>query len=166
MTRSIQNWGNWYDGVLNSWPFCLNRESIGTFGIAWLFKENGRWVFLPRITGDHQYYNAQLFIRYATPSLFVTIVTLYLMYWWVFVPVGLAWYWSVLVKALAMPFAFSGFFVGVRLTATRLWQFSGIGWKNNGRIALLFRFQTDASAAAGVHSPNPGQATGWDYGEH
>lgn len=40
----------------------------------------------------------------------------------------------------------------------------GIGWALNGRFKLLFRIQTDASAAAGVHGPNYGQAAGWERG--
>jgi hypothetical protein len=63
---------------------------------------------------------------------------------------------------LSLPF---GLFFGMRLTKTRLFQ-CGVGWKLNGRLALLFRFQTDASAAAGVTGPNYGQSGGWDYGTH
>ena len=39
-----------------------------------------------------------------------------------------------------------------------------IGWKLNGRFGLILRSQTDASAAAGEHGPNLGQATGWKRG--
>ena len=40
----------------------------------------------------------------------------------------------------------------------------GFGWKTNGRFAFTFRYQTDEKAAAGVHGPNYGQATGWNRG--
>jgi hypothetical protein len=63
---------------------------------------------------------------------------------------------------LALPF---GIFFGMRLGPTYLFQ-TGIGWKLNGRIAILFRVQTDASAAAGVGGPNYGQSSGYDYGTH
>ncbi len=43
------------------------------------------------------------------------------------------------------------------------WQ-GGIGWKGNGRLALLFRFQTDTSAAAGMDGPNSGQPQAWADG--
>lgn len=39
-----------------------------------------------------------------------------------------------------------------------------IGWKLNGRLAIALRFQSDASAAAGMDFPNPGQAQGWSDG--
>lgn len=40
----------------------------------------------------------------------------------------------------------------------------GIGWKLNGRFALIARAQSDKSAAVGVHGPNIGQAIEWDRG--
>jgi hypothetical protein len=40
----------------------------------------------------------------------------------------------------------------------------GIGWKLNGRFALLLRAQSDQSATAGTHGPNTGQARGWERG--
>ena len=64
---------------------------------------------------------------------------------------------------------FSLFFM-IRWSATSKRQFiqTGIGWKQNGRFAILFRFQTDASAAVGYHEglPNLGQSTGWNFGKH
>lgn len=50
-------------------------------------------------------------------------------------------------------------------TAKALWQ-AGLGWKLNGRLALLFRFQSDKSSAAGVTGPNTGQSSGFNYGTH
>ena len=62
---------------------------------------------------------------------------------------------------------FPALFIGVRFTETHLFQ-CGIGWKQSGRFAILFRFQTDTSSAQGYHAgmPNTGQATGFDYGPH
>lgn len=58
-----------------------------------------------------------------------------------------------------------GVFFGMRLGPTYLFQ-CGIGWKLNGRLALLFRVQTDASAAAGTSGPNYGQSPGYEFGTH
>ena len=58
-----------------------------------------------------------------------------------------------------------GLFFHMRLSETNLFQ-CGIGWKLNGRFAILFRIQSDASSAAGVTGPNYNQATGFDYGTH
>lgn len=63
---------------------------------------------------------------------------------------------------LALPF---GLFFGARLGPVYLFQ-CGLGWSLLGRFKLLFRFQTDASAAAGSTGPNFGQATGYDFGTH
>ena len=46
-----------------------------------------------------------------------------------------------------------------------LFQF-GIGFKLNGRFALLLRVQSDKTSAAGVTGKNMGQRTGFDYGCH
>jgi hypothetical protein len=40
----------------------------------------------------------------------------------------------------------------------------GLGWKLNGRFGVTLRWQTDASAAAGVSGPNYGQASAWARG--
>ena len=40
----------------------------------------------------------------------------------------------------------------------------GLGWKLNGRAAILFRFQSDTAAARGVSGPNEGQASAWERG--
>jgi hypothetical protein len=39
-----------------------------------------------------------------------------------------------------------------------------IGWKINGRLGIEWRFQDDASAAAGTTAPNFNQAVGWADG--
>lgn len=109
----------------------INSDYIKSVGIAWLFKEDGKWTFKPRITGEQSlFFNAVFFIRLSLPS---------------------------------------GLFLSIRWTANSskkaLWQ-SGIGWKLNGRFAILFRVQSDETAAAGVTGPNTGQATGFNYGTH
>jgi hypothetical protein len=38
------------------------------------------------------------------------------------------------------------------------------GWKLNGQFSIVFRIQSDKSAAAGYTSPNTGQAQGWNSG--
>jgi hypothetical protein len=63
---------------------------------------------------------------------------------------------------LAFPF---GVFFHFRFTNQYLFQ-TGIGWKLNGRFAILFRVQTDTSAAAGTSGPNYGQSPGYEYGTH
>lgn len=39
-----------------------------------------------------------------------------------------------------------------------------IGWKLNGFFSVVFRVQSDVSAAEGFTSPNPNQAVGWSDG--
>jgi hypothetical protein len=113
--------------LLNKWPWLLDTDSIKSIGIAWLFTENGKWNYLPRVTENNSlFYNAAFFVR------------------------------------LVFPF---GVFFGMRLGKTYLFQ-TGIGWKLNGRFALLMRVQTDASAAAGTSGPNYGQSSGYEYGTH
>lgn len=62
------------------------------------------------------------------------------------------------------------FWIGVQIRwagkdpyAKEFLQF-GLGWKLNGRLAALFRIQSDVKSAAGVSGPNVGQAIGWEYG--
>ena len=122
--------GDWLDRMLNEWPLLLDMDTIRSIGIAWLFKDGGRWRFRPRITPNAAlFYNAVFFLR------------------------------------LSFPF---GIFVHVRWAEN--WRRSllqtGLGWKLNGRIAALFRLQSDTSAAAGVTGPNYGQATGFEFGPH
>lgn len=119
------------ESPLNKWPLLLDTDSIRSVGIAWLFKEQGKWVFMPRITGERSlFYNSLLFLR------------------------------------LSLPF---GVFASIRWsdssTAKALLQV-GIGWKLNGRIAILLRIQSDATSAAGSSGPNYGQAQGFEYGTH
>ena len=48
---------------------------------------------------------------------------------------------------------------GIRFHPRYFFQ-CGLGWKGNGRLALLLRIQTDESAATGMDGSNYGQATG------
>lgn len=109
----------------------IDDAKIKSIGIAWLFKENGAWVFRPRITGEQSlFFNAVFFLR------------------------------------LSLPF---GIFTSIRWssseTKTSIFQ-TGLGWKLNGRLASLFRFQSAKSSAAGVTGKNFGQAHGFNYGTH
>jgi len=75
-------------------------------------------------------------------------------------------YNALLFLRLSLPF---GLFFGFRWSPATdkkaLFQ-CGIGWKLNGRLAVLFRIQSDESAAAGETGANTGQATGFNYGTH
>jgi len=52
------------------------------------------------------------------------------------------------------------FWVGIQIRPfTRKYFQCGFGWKGNGRLAILFRFQTDESSAIGMDGINVGQAT-------
>ena len=69
--KHLEYFNHWYDGILNSFPFCLDDSKIKTIGVAWLFKEQGKWNLTPHITeNDAQFYNAQFFIRYGLPFAF------------------------------------------------------------------------------------------------
>lgn len=129
MTRSVEQrhpgepWLMYWLGNATA----IDPSWIMTFAVAWIFKDGGKWSFVPRWCGEVSlFYNAQFFLR------------------------------------LSLPF---GMFFGMRLGSVRLFQ-CGIGWKLNGRFGILFRVQTDASAAKGVTGPNYGQATGYDFGTH
>ena len=57
--KHLEIFGKWYDGILNSFPFCLDDTWIKTVGIAWLFQDQGVWKFMPRIVPNAwQYANA------------------------------------------------------------------------------------------------------------
>lgn len=109
----------------------IDDRCIKSIGIAWLFKEKGKWDFIPRITGQESlFFNAALFVRFLLPL---------------------------------------GAFISIRWrsseTAKSMLQM-GFGWKLNGRLAILFRIQSDRSSAVGTSGPNIGQASGFEYGTH
>lgn len=109
----------------------IDDKYVKSIGIAWLFKEDGQWKFMPRITGQQSlFFNAVCFLRLSLPfGLFFSV----------------RWSSSSIKKALFQ---------------------TGIGWKLNGRLAVLFRVQSDETSAAGVTGANYGQAQGFDYGTH
>lgn len=52
------------------------------------------------------------------------------------------------------------FWIGIQIRPfTQRYFQCGIGWKGNGRLAILCRIQTDESAAAGMDGVNVGQAS-------
>lgn len=73
--KHLEYFNHWYDKLLNSWPFLIEDTTVESQGIAWGFKENGKWVFIPRLTGNaHQFFNAIFFMRLTFPlGLFVQI---------------------------------------------------------------------------------------------
>ena len=76
MTKHLEyNSASWLNKLLNLYPLCVDEESIKSFGVAWLFKENGKWKFLPRVTpNDVQFYNAILMVRLNwLPGLFIQL---------------------------------------------------------------------------------------------
>ena len=75
MSKNLEYFNHWYDGILNIFPFCLDDTWIKAFGIAWGFTEQGKWCFIPRITDNsYQYANAIFFIRLGfPPSIFIQI---------------------------------------------------------------------------------------------
>ena len=109
----------------------IDDKYVKSIGIAWLFKEGGKWVFMPRVTGQQSlFFNAVFFLRFSLPfGVFFSF----------------RWSASSVKKALLQ---------------------TGIGWKLNGRLAVLFRVQSDETSAAGVTGANYGQAQGFDYGTH
>src|SRR3990167_6101049 len=63
---------------------------------------------------------------------------------------------------LTWPF---GIFIHVKPVRNARFQ-CGSGWKLNGRIGLILRWQKDEKAAQGAHenAPNVGKARGWNRG--
>ncbi len=71
MAKHLENFGKWYDGILNLFPFCLDDTWIKTIGIAWLFTVEGKWSFIPKIVPTNwQYANACVFVRFGLPFSF------------------------------------------------------------------------------------------------
>lgn len=139
-----ESWLLWQIGNLTA----IDDAYVSSIGIAWLFKEDGAWVFKPRVTGEQSlFFNAVFFLRWTiTPLTYLMQFALvcWFRHWW--------------------PLVF-GVFIHFRPVLNQLFQ-TGIGYKLNGRLGLPFRFQSDASAAAGTTGPNLGQATGFNYGPH
>jgi len=46
----------------------IDDTYVKSVGIAWLFKEGGKWKFIPRITGQQSlFFNAVFFLRFSLP---------------------------------------------------------------------------------------------------
>lgn len=125
--------------MLNRWPLCIDTDSIKPL-LEVEYGANPVSADAPDLTNLH----VRLGGDCATGSLFRNGL-LYVRLLW---PLGL--------------------FVHVRWcgSCARTFLQVGLGWKLNGRFAVLFRVQSDASAAAGVSGPNIGQAAGWLEGNH
>lgn len=144
--RHLESFNHWYDKILNNAFFCIDDSKVKTIAIAWGFKENSKWVFLPRLVIDNwQYTNAIFSIRIGLPfAIFIQI----------------RWTDKIYLYPNWLPY-FRG------MQEKQFIQF-GIGWKQTGRFAIHFRPQTDTSAAIGYHAgmPNTGQASGFNFGRH
>lgn len=63
------------------------------------------------------------------------------------------------------------FFIGIHIRwagsdpAAKEFLQTYVGWKLNGDFSVVFRVQSDQSAARGTTSPNGGQAVGWNDGK-
>ena len=117
----------------------IDRDLIQSFGIAWLFKDPA-WDFKPLSTGnDSLFYNAVFFFRMAFIG---------------FIPAGLFF----IVRWAAIGPVIGG--------KPRSFLQAGIGYKLNGRLAVLLRIQNDVSSASGVTGANTGQSQNFNYGPH
>lgn len=120
----------WLLWKIGNWT-AIDSNFVKSIGVAWLFKDNGEWKFIPRITGNTSlFYNSIFFLRLSFP-----------------LGIFFSFRWSESIEKKS------------------LWQ-TGVGWKLNGRLGVLFRIQSDKTSAAGVTGPNFGQATGFEYGTH
>ena len=134
--RHFENFGKWYDPILNAFPFCLDDRLIKTIGIAWIFKDEGKWCFMPRIVpSGWQYANAQFFVRLGFPlSLFLhfrlSSTRLF--------QLGFGWKQS------------GRFAIHCRLQTDAS---AAIGYHTIGN-------------GFSVNMPNTDQSSGWDYGRH
>lgn len=46
----------------------IDGDWVSSIGIAWMFKEDGKWCFMPRITGEKSlFFNAVFFLRVSIP---------------------------------------------------------------------------------------------------
>lgn len=117
----------------------IDDKYVKSIGIAWLFKENGKWCFMPRITGQQSlFFNAVFFLR-------LTFV-------WFLPGIFFSVRWAEIGPVIH--------------GKPRSYLQAGIGYKLNGRLGLPLRIQNDVSSASGVTGPNYGQAKGFSYGPH
>ncbi|HEX8963629.1 MAG TPA: hypothetical protein VF801_11555, partial [Rhodocyclaceae bacterium] len=148
--------------ALNRWPFLLESSSVKPIAEV-EYGANYRTVALPDFTC--------LWFRFGTACFTRSLFRNGVLYARLLFPGGLPG----LLLAWLLLYGLTGWLVPVGLFVHLRWcgtgcrrQFlqAGIGWKLNGRFAVLLRMQSDDSAAAGVNGPNLGQARGWGMGDH
>jgi hypothetical protein len=129
----------WLDRLLNAWPLCLHVESIKPL-LEVEYGANPKSPERPAFSA----LSIRTGVACSTRSLFRN---------------------GVFYLRLLWPF---GVFVHLRWCGPcrRAFLQAGIGWKLNGRFAILFRIQSDESAERGTWGRNSGQAKGWAAGEH
>jgi len=126
---------NWLNNVLNSFPLLIDTKYIvPVLCIALGFKRNGKWVLGKIGVGPND------------PNY----------------PGQMFWNGIFEVRFM-LPF-YVNFMIRWSATASPSYFQFQFGWKRNGRFAIAFRFLTDASARAGVLSPNLDQAGGFNEG--
>jgi hypothetical protein len=71
MPKKLEYFNHWYDGILNSFPFCLDDKYVKTIAVAWGFTEQGKWKWIPRLCLEEwQYVNAVFSVRFGLPFAF------------------------------------------------------------------------------------------------
>lgn len=134
----------------------ISPDWIRSVGLAWLFKEGGKWVFTPRITGDTSlFYNAVFFVRLSLPA-----------------GIFASFRWSGSRTSKALLQGSLGIKLNGRLAIGVAWILIPIlicliEWQWWMLLTLpAWRIQSDASSAAGVTGPNLGQSGGFTFGTH
>ncbi len=126
---------NWLNAVLNTPPFLLPQEFvIPVICIALGFKRGGKWVLGKIGRGPND------------PAY-----------------IGQMFWNGIFEIRFMLPF-YVNFMIRWSATSNPSYFQFQLGWKRNGRFAIAFRFLTDASARAGVLSPNLDQAGGFNEG--
>ena len=138
MTYTIENDPNlkpWVNTVLNSPPLCLPIEWCTTLILA-------SFGYKEQVHPDNPWRYIFTRIQFGGKDLFWN---------------------SIFSISYGFPFCLAIMFRWRATGDPSYWQFV-IGWKPNGRFALTCRFEDDASSAAGMNAPNPGQVQGWEGG--
>lgn len=69
--KHLEYFNHWYDKILNSFPLCLDSDTIKSFGMAIGYTIDGKWSFKPKFIGkEYQYANAMFFIKLGLPFAF------------------------------------------------------------------------------------------------
>ena len=131
----------------------IYSEWVVSLAFVWLYTENGTWKLVPKKADTTSlFYNGVFFFRYTlVVPLFIAqlaIAYLFSAYWVFLFGVFLGFRWS------------------ASTTKKALFQ-TGLGYKLNGRLGAIFRFQSDKSSEEGVTGKNFGQKQGsFDFGCH